>query len=66
VIGELISARDRIVQSVVNLTITKTGPPTSSQSQQEKYTIKVKNEKGSDRPGKRHAASRCTIRCRWG
>jgi uncharacterized repeat protein (TIGR01451 family) len=33
------------VQSVINLKITKTGPPTSSQSKQEKYTIKVKNEK---------------------
>jgi uncharacterized repeat protein (TIGR01451 family) len=39
------------VQSVINLKITKTGPPTSSQSKQEKYTIKVKNEKGSNPTG---------------
>ena len=40
-----------LVTSVINLKITKTGPPTSSQSQQEKYTIKVTNEKGSDPTG---------------
>ena len=36
---------DTQVKSVVNLSITKTGPPTSNQSQPGQYVITVKNEK---------------------
>jgi uncharacterized repeat protein (TIGR01451 family) len=36
------------VQSVINLSITKTGPPTSSQSQPGEYVITVKNNKSGD------------------
>ena len=41
------STADTQVQSVVNLSITKVGPPTSNQSQPGQYVIKVTNEKKS-------------------
>jgi uncharacterized repeat protein (TIGR01451 family) len=42
------SVADTFVQSVINLSITKTGPPSSSQSQPGEYVITIKNEKMGD------------------